>query len=104
MDSMDKAFEEWERSAVLGSTNSFLAKAIRESMLSAFFAGRASMANLWRWIEENGRHGEDCVLSKFQQGEPRPDGGYRTMYDGKWFDQAPPCECGLDDILGGREE
>ena len=49
-------------------------------------------------------HSQLCILSRWEQGEPTPDGGYRTMYDGKWYqnrpvDETPKCNCGLDEIL-----
>lgn len=53
-------------------------------------------------IATHAGHEDDCILSFRQAGEPTPDGGYRTMYAGKWYqtkpvDNTPKCQCGCDD-------
>ncbi len=52
-----------------------------------------------RALAEFGQHDEDCILSGYSQGRPTPDGGYETMYRGKWYRTAPKCECGFHDAL-----
>lgn len=47
------------------------------------------------------QHDIECILAQWSQGEPTPEGGYRTMYAGKWYqskpvDETPKCTCGLD--------
>jgi len=48
-------------------------------------------------------HEHFCILNRNERGEPTPDGGYRMMYAGKWYqsspvDETPKCNCGLDDL------
>ncbi len=55
-------------------------------------------------LAEYGGHNWRCILSYQEAGEPTEDGGYRTMYKGKWYqsrpvDETPKCECGLDEAL-----
>ena len=69
----------------------------------------------WRLVEEGttlrealdkyGDHDRDCILSKFEAGEPTPDGGYRHKLAGKWYDAKalPECECGFDKALAATE-
>lgn len=50
------------------------------------------------------QHEDRCILSHWFAGEPTKDGGYRSMYAGKWYqtkpvDETPKCNCGLDELL-----
>lgn len=59
-------------------------------------------------LENYGAHDSNCILSFWSAGEPTPDGGYRTMYKGKWYqtrpvDETPKCECGLEQALQGEK-
>ena len=54
-------------------------------------------------------HDLKCILSQWQQGGPTPDGGYRAMYAGKWYqskpvDETPKCNCGLGDLWAKWKE
>lgn len=58
-------------------------------------------------LEEYGQHDRDCILTKRSQGEPTPDGGYREMFNGKWYqtrpiDETPECECGFSKALSSE--
>lgn len=49
-------------------------------------------------------HMTECIRSRWQAGEPTADGGYRTMFAGKWYqskpvNEEPKCDCGLDYLL-----
>ena len=49
-------------------------------------------------------HDRDCILSRFEAGQPNKNGGYDWKLAGKWYQvepvsKLPKCECGLDDIL-----
>lgn len=46
-------------------------------------------------------HDQTCTSARWQQGEPTPGGGYRTMYADKWYEKGEPvpCECGLTKAL-----
>lgn len=51
---------------------------------------------------------ETCARTGWSQGEPTPDGGYRTMIKGKWYqskpvDETPKCDCGLEASLSEIE-
>lgn len=70
-------------------------------------------ASLAEEMAEYCSHETKCILSQWQQGEPTADGGYRTMYAGKWYqskpiDEKPKCNCGLSNLwakwkeLGGK--
>ena len=69
--------------------------------LSASEARRAALV-------EYCRHFPWCPLAQWSQGRPTKDGGYETMYAGKWYrgDDKPACTCGLDATLapGGEPE
>lgn len=60
---------------------------------------REAVKALMEYVE----HSKECILSFWERGEPTPDGGYRTMYAGKWYqnrpvDETPKCNCGLAEI------
>lgn len=64
----------------------------------------ALIEELQKALENYGNHLDDCVLTYWEAGEPTKDGGYRTMYEGKWYqtrpvDETPKCECGFDGAL-----
>jgi hypothetical protein len=46
-------------------------------------------------------HDTSCPLAQWSQGRPTKDGGYETMYAGKWYqgDDKPACTCGLGAAL-----
>lgn len=49
-------------------------------------------------------HDEDCIRNQWEAGEPTPDGGYRTLMRGKWYqtrpvDETPKCDCGFDEAI-----
>ena len=51
-------------------------------------------------IDEYATHETRCILNDYQAGEPTPDGGYRCLYRGIWYesrpvDRCPKCDCGL---------
>ncbi len=52
-------------------------------------------------LEEYGSHQLPCPLAQWSQGRPTKDGGYETMYAGKWYqdDDKPTCTCGFDSAL-----
>lgn len=57
-------------------------------------------------LDEYGNHTDACAIGYFQAGEPTPDGGYRQMISGKWYqtkpiDETPKCDCGLKAALDG---
>lgn len=50
-------------------------------------------------LDEYGSHSTDCILSRWEAGEPT-EGGYRTRYAGTWYqtkpkDETPKCNCGF---------
>jgi hypothetical protein len=51
-------------------------------------------------LEEYAEHAPDCILSRWEAGEPRED-GYYVKYAGVWYpsDERPQCNCGLYDLL-----
>lgn len=54
-------------------------------------------------------HSRECILSKFEEGEPTENGGYRQKYAGKWYqtrpiNNIPKCTCGLDQILSNKDK
>ena len=51
-------------------------------------------------------HDPSCPLSQWSQGRPTEDGGYETMYAGKWYrgEDKPTCTCGLNALLERIEE
>lgn len=53
-------------------------------------------------LEEYGSHQLPCPLAQWTQGRPTKDGGYETMYAGKWYqdDDKPECTCGFSAALG----
>jgi hypothetical protein len=72
--------------------------------------GHAFQAKINEVMEENAElreyveHRNTCIRACWQAGEPTPGGGYRTMFNGKWYqsrpvNEEPKCDCGLDDIL-----
>ena len=70
---------------------------------------KAQVAALREIVDEYAEHSNRCILSQWQQGEPTPDGGYRTMFAGKWYqvkpvDETPKCNCGLSEALQGAGE
>jgi len=77
-----------------------IAFATKESILNS--------NNRWKLIADSLMdyvcHIDSCILSLWEAGEPTPDGGYRRMYDGKWYrsspvNETPKCDCGLDEII-----
>lgn len=49
-------------------------------------------------------HEDDCILNRFEAGEPTENGGYRQKFEGKWYqakpvDETPKCDCGLDSLI-----
>lgn len=52
-------------------------------------------------LEDYGEHRTFCILSMASQGRPTTDGGYETMYNGKWYRETPKCECGFQAALDG---
>lgn len=47
-------------------------------------------------------HERDCIIMRWEAGEPTTDGGYRSQYAGKWYqvrpvDETPRCTCGFDE-------
>ena len=69
----------------------------------------AKLSKLERVIDDYANHVPECVLSQWSQGEPTPNGGYRVMYAGKWYqskpiDETPECDCGFDAALRETEE
>jgi len=48
-------------------------------------------------LEEYGSHQLPCPLAQWSRGRPTKDGGYETMYAGKWYqgDDKPECTCGF---------
>ena len=52
-------------------------------------------------LEEYGSHELPCPLAQWSQGRPTKDGGYETMYAGKWYqrNEKPACTCGFDAAL-----
>ena len=65
---------------------------------------RAENARLREALAEYGTHIRGCVLSYWEAGEPASDGGYRWKYGGKWYDDHPPCGCGLSAALAESEK
>lgn len=60
-------------------------------------------------LQDYGCHKETCILSLWLEGEPTKDGGYRSMYGGKWYqtkpvDETPECNCGFSKALSAIEE
>ena len=53
-------------------------------------------------------HGELCILTRLESGEPTADGGYRQKFAGKWYkarpmEETPKCNGGLEEFLRGGE-
>ena len=60
-------------------------------------------------LEAYAQHEDDCILSRWEGGEPTPDGGYRSKFAGKWYqskpiDETPKCNCGLDVVMAKARE
>lgn len=58
-------------------------------------------------LDTYGSHQWNCILSRWHAGEPTPDGGYRNMFDDKWYqvrpvDETPKCGCGFTEALGAE--
>jgi hypothetical protein len=69
-----------------------------------------SKMSIWREtlekLEDFTVHEMPCPLAQWSQGRPTKDGGYETMYGGKWYqgDEKPACTCGLDAALSAAKE
>ena len=76
--------------------------------------GMEAVTEMKRWRDLAGKlaeglnnfeqHDLTCILSQWSQGRPTENGGYETMYAGKWYqnrpvDETPKCQCGLDQAL-----
>jgi len=66
---------------------------------SAVIAYEKTIHMLREALEEYGEHAQSCILSRYEAGEPTPSGGYRLKYADRWYDEVPPCECGLEKAL-----
>ena len=66
----------------------------------------AARARLQQALDDYGQHRSSCILTRWEAGEPTPDGGYRTKYAGVWYDvKTPPaCQCGFTAALGREED
>lgn len=54
-------------------------------------------------LGQYGTHEYDCVLSRFEAGEPT-ENGYRMKFAGQWYDESPSCTCGFNAALASAEE
>lgn len=60
----------------------------------------AEVARLQTALENYGEHASACILSRWEAGEPRPDGSYWMKYAGRWYQAKPRktlprCRCGF---------
>ena len=69
------------------------------------YALQARVAALTEALEEYGSHQLSCPLAQWSHGRPTKDGGYETMYAGKWYQRGdkPPCTCGFNAALAVKE-
>ena len=67
---------------------------------------KAENERLKEALQTFGEHQRECDWFYWERGEPTADGGYRTMWKGKWYvrPDEPPCTCGLDAALSPTEE
>ena len=60
-------------------------------------------------LADYGEHTRECARAYFEAGEPTPDGGYRQLIRGVWYetkpvDRTPKCDCGLGAALASAEK
>lgn len=101
-DSWKEKAEKWEREAHAWVPQVTFA-------LEKYGKWRSHAERLAGALGEFGKHDDDCLLSRWQQGRTTADGGYEMMFGDKWYqvrpiDNTPECECGLDAFLTAHAE